>query len=151
MKGTNFQAAAFSVNEIKTATTQPECLKVEEPPPHVGSARKETLNGVIFTVIETDGFATGNLIDGYVYRSSHRNKCYELDVRIALSNPANADPATMKSFDLKAVHDRLKQVLETKFVRFAAMKSRCFETTDLRRRPRIQLGHRRCQSVHFDT
>ena len=64
MSGTNFQAAAFSVSELKAATTQAECLKVEEPPPHVGRARRETVNGVTFTVIETDGVATGNLIDG---------------------------------------------------------------------------------------
>ena len=118
MKGMNFQAAAFSVSEIKGATTEAECLKVEEPPPHVGSVRKETVNGVIFTVIETDGVATGNLIDGYVYRSFHRNRCYELDVRIAFSNPAYADPGTMKNFDLEMVHHRLKRVLETfKFVK----------------------------------
>jgi len=117
MKGTNFQAAAFSVSEIRAATTQAECLKMEEPPPHVGGARKETVNGVTFTVMETDGVATGNLIDGYVYRSFHRNKCYELDVRIAFSNPAYADLGTMKNFDLEMVHRRLKQVLDTfKFV-----------------------------------
>ena len=63
MKGTNFQAGAFSVSVIKAATAQAECLKVEEPPPHVGSARKETVNGVIFTVIETDGVATGFAIN----------------------------------------------------------------------------------------
>ena len=51
------------MSELKAATAQAECLKVEEPPPHVGSARKETVNGVTFTVIETDGVATGNLID----------------------------------------------------------------------------------------
>jgi hypothetical protein len=118
MRGTNFQAAAFSVTERKEATTEGECLKVAEPPPHVGSARKETVNGVTFTVIETDGVATGNLIDGYVYRSFHRDKCYELDVRIAFSNPANADPGTMKNFDLGVVHHRLKQVLDTfKFIK----------------------------------
>ena len=107
------QAAAFSVSELNAATTQAECLKVEEPPPHVGRARRETVNGVTFTVIETDGAATGNLIDGYVYRSFHRDKCYELDVRIAFSNPANADPGMMKNFDLAMVHHRLKQVLDT--------------------------------------
>jgi hypothetical protein len=118
MKDTNFQAAAFSVSELKAAATEAKCLKVEEPSPHVGSPRKETVNGITFTVIETDGVACGNLSDGYVYRSFHRNKCYELDVRIAFSNPANADPATMKTFDLKTVHDRLKQVLDTfKFVK----------------------------------
>jgi hypothetical protein len=117
MKGTNFQAAAFSVSELKAATSA-ECMRVEEPPPHVGSVRNETVNGVTFTVIETDGVATGNLIDGYVYRSFHRAKCYELDVRIAFSNPADADPGTMKNFDVEVIHHRLKKVLDTfKFVK----------------------------------
>jgi hypothetical protein len=116
MKGTNFQAAAFSVSELKAATTA-ECLRVEEPPPHAGSVHKETVNGVTFTVIETDGVATGNLIDGYVYRSFHREKCYEMDVRIAFSSHAYG-LETMKNFDVEVVHQRLKQVLDTfKFVK----------------------------------
>ena len=117
MTGTNFEAAAFSVSELK-GTTQAECLKVREPPPHVGTARNETVNGVIFTVIETDGVATGNVIEGHVYRSFHRGKCYELDIRIAFFNSAYADPGTVKDFDLEVVHRRLKQVLETfKFIK----------------------------------
>ena len=118
MKGTNFQAAAFSVSEIRAAGTQAECLKVEEPPPHVGSVRKENVNGIIFTVIETDGVAAGNLMDGYVYPRFHQEKCYELDVRIAFSNHADTGPGTMKNFDIKLIHQRLKQVLDTfKFVK----------------------------------
>lgn len=113
MKGTNFEAAAFSVSELKAATTEAECVKVEEPPPHIGSAHKTTVKGVSFVVIETDGVATGNLIHGYAYRSFHRDKCYELDMRIASGNPAYADPGIMKSFDPKLVHHRLKQVLDT--------------------------------------
>ena len=72
MSGTNFQAA-FSVSELKAATTQAECLKVEgkrfrastwltkwkSHPRHVGRARRETVNGVTFTVIDTDGVANG--------------------------------------------------------------------------------------------
>ncbi|HEX6505930.1 MAG TPA: hypothetical protein VF011_22045 [Terriglobales bacterium] len=113
MKGTSFQAAAFSVNELKNATTETECLTVEEPPPHVGKAQNETIDGVKFTVTETDGVETGNLIDGYVYRTFHQAKCYELDIRIAYSNPAYADPGTMKDFDLNVVHRDLKRVLDT--------------------------------------
>ena len=90
--------------------------------PHVGTARRETLNGVVFAVVETDGVATGNLIDGYVYRSFHKDKCYELDVRIAFSNPAHADPGTMKNFELEMAHHRLKQVQDTlRFVEWACM------------------------------
>ncbi len=118
MKGTSFQAAAFSVSELKAATTQAECMRVKEPPPHVGLARTEAVNGVTFTVIEIDGVAMGNLIDGYVYRGFHRGKCYELDVRIAVSNPAYADPGTIRNFDRKVVHHRLKQMLDTfKFIK----------------------------------
>jgi hypothetical protein len=113
MKGTSFQAAAFSVSERRKASTESECLKVEERPPHVGKTHDENVNGVRFAVTETDGVATGSLIDGYVYRGFHRNKCYELDIRIAYSNPAYADRGTMKNFDLKAVQRRLKQVLDT--------------------------------------
>jgi hypothetical protein len=117
MKGTHFQAAAFSVSELKAATTA-ECLRVGEPPPHVGSVHKETVNGVTFTVTETDGVETGNLMDGYVYRSFHREKCYELDIRIAYSNHVYADPGTRKNFDVEVVHHPLKQVLDTfKFVK----------------------------------
>ena len=113
MKGSNFQAAAFSVNELKEARSEAECLKVKESPPHVRKVHTQIVNRMRFMVTETDSVAAGNLIDGYAYRSFHRNKCYELDIRIAFSNPANADPGTMKNFDPKAVQRQLKQVLDT--------------------------------------
>jgi hypothetical protein len=118
MTGTNFQAAAFSVNELKKVTDESECLKVEEPPPHVGTARNEIVNGVKFQVTETDGVGLGNFIDGYVYRNFHNRKCYELDIRIASSNIANYDPGTVKSFDSEKVQRALKAVLGSfRFIR----------------------------------
>jgi hypothetical protein len=112
-KGTNFQAAAFSVNRIKQAMTASECLRVPEPPPHVGTSHTEAINGVKFGITETDGVATGNLIDGYAYRTFHGNRCYELDIRIAFSNPGNADPGSVKNFARKAVYRSLKRALDT--------------------------------------
>jgi hypothetical protein len=85
MSGTNFQAAAFSVNRLQQAKTEAECLRVAEPPPHWKPSHAENINGVKFNVTHTDGVATGNLIDGYVYRAFHRNNCYELDIRISFS------------------------------------------------------------------
>jgi len=118
MKGTTFQAAAFSVNERKEATTESKCLKVEEPPPQVGNAHNETVNGVRFKVTEADGVATGNFIDGYNYRTFHQGTCYELDIRIAFSNIANYDPGAVKSFDSEKVERTLKNVLASfKFLR----------------------------------
>ena len=113
MKGSNFEGAAFSVSELTQAGTEAECLRVDEPPPQVGNPWSETVNGVKFEVIETDGVATGNLMDSYVYRTFHQRKCYELDIRIAYWNPAYADPGTVKTFDAKAVYNRLKKVLDT--------------------------------------
>ena len=112
MKGSNFQAAAFSVNELKEVKSEAECERLTEPPPQVGKPHSDILKGVKFVVTETDGVAGGNLIDGTAYRSFYRNKCYELDTRIAFSNAANANPGT-KSFDAKAVQRKLKQVLDT--------------------------------------
>lgn len=110
-EGTNLQAAAFSVNEIKGANTEGKCLNVPEPPPHVGRSHTEKVNGVKFSVTEIDGVATGNLIDGYVYRNFHEKKCYELDIRIAYSNTGFSDPGTVRNFDLEEVHRRLRKVL----------------------------------------
>ena len=110
IKGTNFQAAALSVNETN-ATTPDGCLNVAEA--NVRTLRKEEINGVTFTVIEAGGVAAGNLMDGEAYRSFHQNKCYELDIRIASSNIGNYDPGTVREFGRDAVYRNLKSVLNT--------------------------------------
>ena len=110
-KGGNFQAAAFSVSRLKQANTASECLSVAEPPPHVGITHTETINGVKFSVTQTDGVASGNLLDGYSYRSFHRKTCYELGIRVAFANLGNYDPATVKNSDLEEVRRSLKNVL----------------------------------------
>ena len=98
-------------------TTNAECLKIEEPPPH-GQARKENVNGAMFTVVKTDGVAAGNLSDGYTYRTFHGSKCYELDISIASTNIGNYTSGTVKSFDTEKVQRTLKAVLASfRFVR----------------------------------
>lgn len=112
-ENTSFQAAAFSVSQMKRSTTDSECLRIAEPPPHVGTSHNEMINGTKFSVSEVDGVATGNLINGYAYRTFHRNKCYELDIRIAFSNSGNANPGTLKNFNIEKVRHRLDKVLRT--------------------------------------
>jgi hypothetical protein len=107
MKGTNFEAAAFSVNELKKVVAELECIKLNEPPPR-RNQKGETVNGITFKVAESDGVAAGNFIDGKVYRTFHDGKCYELDIRIASSNIANYEPGAVKSFDLDKVQRMLK-------------------------------------------
>ena len=112
-KGTNFQAAAFAVNQLKEANTESKCLTGDEPPPHTPVSRREMVNGAKFDVTESDSEAAGSLMNGFVYRSFHGKTCYELDIRIAFSNPGNYDPGAIKIFDSEEVRQRLKEVLQT--------------------------------------
>jgi hypothetical protein len=108
--GTNFEAAAFTVNKLDEATAE-ECLQVTEP--HPATSHKEKVNGVTFDVFDVGGVAAGNLLDADAYRNFHQNRCYELDLRIAFVSIGAFDPGTVKEFDGGAVHRSLKSVLDT--------------------------------------
>jgi len=108
--GTNLEAAAFSVNQPEDSNTENKCLNVPEPPPHVGVPRAETINGVKFKVTEIDGVGTGHVLDGYVYRTFHRGRCYELGLRIAFNNLPTDDITGSRQFDLEQVRRDLKKV-----------------------------------------
>jgi hypothetical protein len=111
--GANFQAGAFSVNRLKKASTARECLSVAEPPPHVRTPHTETINGLKFSVTEIDGVAAGCVLAGHVYRTFHAQRCYELGIRIVLSNIETDDPAPVEKFDVEEVQRSLKNVLES--------------------------------------
>ena len=110
LRGTNFEAAAFSVSQLDAMTAE-ECLQVTEP--HPATSRKEKVNGVTFDVFDVGGAAAGSLLAADAYRSFHQNRCYELDLRVAFANIGNFDPGTVKEFDYEAVHRSLKSVLDT--------------------------------------
>lgn len=110
LKGTNFEAAAFSVNQLD-ALTADECLHVTKP--HPATSHKEEVNGVTFDVFDAGGVAAGNLLAADAYRSFHQDTCYELDLRVAFANVANFDPGTVKEFNHEAVDRSLKSVLNT--------------------------------------
>ena len=108
--GTNFEAAAFTVNKLDEATAE-ECLQVTEP--HPATSHKEKVNGVTFDVFDVGGVAAGSFLDADAYRNFHQNRCYELDLRIAFVSIGALDPGTVKEFDYKDVHRSLKSVLNT--------------------------------------
>ena len=108
--GTNFEAAAFSVNRLDAITAE-ECLRVTEP--HPATSLKKKVNDVTFDVFDVGGVAAGNLLDADAYRNFHQNRCYELDLRIAFVSIGAFDPGTVKEFDGEAVHRSLKSVLNT--------------------------------------
>lgn len=110
LNGTNFEAAAFTVNKLDEATKD-ECAQVTEP--HPATSHKVKINGETFDAFDVGGVAAGNLLIADAYRNFHQNRCYELDVRVAFVNIANFDPGTMKGFDYKAVDRALRSVLNT--------------------------------------
>src|SRR6266496_804447 len=113
-KGYNFQAAAVSVNLLGNLKTETRCLRTPEL---VSSkAHTEVIHGVAFKASEGGEAGLGNYKDQHVYWTYHGQKCYELQVSIALSNFANFDPGTIKEFnaqDQKEVYGRLRVVVET--------------------------------------
>lgn len=112
-----FEAATFSVSDIKSAVTEKKCLGGE--PDWVidprGSGKTVNINDVRFKLFETDGVATGHGLDGHVYRTFHRNRCYELSIRIA-STGSWVFGVPVKEFtrkDWNEVNGRLKQALDS--------------------------------------
>lgn len=113
----SFDAATFSVAEIREAITEYECLSgnpdwVIDPR---GSGTTTRINHVKFKVFDTDGVGSGHSLDGHVYRNFHRNTCYELSIRTAATNPrmfeGPAKEFTEKNW--KEVSSKLKQSLDS--------------------------------------
>ncbi len=112
-----FEAAAFSVAEVKEATTEKSCLNGSpnwalDPR---GSGNSASIQHVSFKVFEISDAGMGNYLDAHVYRNFHRNSCYELSIRIATANEANFDPPIKKltQQDRNEVKGRLEQALES--------------------------------------
>jgi hypothetical protein len=112
-----FSAAAFSVAEIKGVVTEKECLGGSPDWANITHGKPKTvnINRVKFKMFETPEVGLGNGLDGTRYRNFHRNRCYELSVRVAsvnrgvLGEPINE--FTQK--DWQDVDERLQQALRS--------------------------------------
>jgi hypothetical protein len=94
--GYNFLAAGFSVSIVKDDNTKRKCL---------ANSRVGLYDAW-----------TGGWIDDYAYRKFHRNKCYELSIRISCSQFGNYDSGSIKLFtakDWKTVFGRLHRTIHT--------------------------------------
>jgi hypothetical protein len=108
---TQLEAAAFSVSQISSDNTKSRCLSgvsTRDFPAHTTK-----INGIEFRQGERDGVATGHSLDAYIYRTFHRDTCYELDIRLAVSNSGYSDPGTLKEINLDNVSRRLQKVLHS--------------------------------------
>jgi hypothetical protein len=118
-----FTAATFFVAEIAELTKEKDCLQGSQywNPGSIETAKVTKINGTIFKVFEVGGGWAGGGQWGLIYRTFHRNKCYELGIQNAAENPGGFDEGTFEEFTKKdndKVEDRLNRVLNSfKFLR----------------------------------
>jgi hypothetical protein len=110
-RGYNFEGAAFSVNEAPEANTESKCLESPDSDSH-----SESIRGVVFKASRRSSAALGHGLTEYVYRSFHRNVCYELGIRIATTSLGAYDAGTVKEFtseDEQKVYAFFRHVLDS--------------------------------------
>jgi hypothetical protein len=113
MKGTNFEAGAFSVSRLAGVNSEAECRQFEGSPEPTDMPHVATINGTKYFSVVADGVAAGSSAESHTYRTFHRKHCYELKTSISLINPGYADPGVYKPFDIKKVQGKLDQALKT--------------------------------------
>ncbi len=87
-----FEAAAFSVGEVREADSEKLCLT---PPPNAFNSPKDTkraaINNAQFTIFRVASGGMSQWVGGNVYRTFHRGKCFELSVLRVLVDPGALD------------------------------------------------------------
>lgn len=111
-QGTTFEGAVFSAVDLGVVQDETSCLKIPKPQAPPGRWKPKTINGIMYNFMISDGVASGQGGDDYVYRTVHRGRCYELNTMIASFNGSNTDPPT-KGFDLAPVKRALNLPLHT--------------------------------------
>ena len=113
-----FEAGTFSVAEVKKINTEKECL-VGSPDwvvdPH-GNGKTESINGVKFKVFQLSDAGMNQSLVAHVYRTVHKNRCYELSIRMAMASSGAFDPGTIKEFtkkDWNEVDGHLRESLKS--------------------------------------
>ena len=114
----DFEAGTFVVAEVEQATTENQCLSVF-PDWEVGSrgnGQAKRINGVTFTKFDNSEGLMSQSMNVDMYRSFHKNTCYELSVNIATIDSDPELHGTTNQFskkDWNEVHERLEQPLNS--------------------------------------
>lgn len=110
-EGSNFEGAAFSVNELEQEKTESECLASLPPPVHT-----ESVNGMDFQMAHQSNAGMGHGLSEDSYRTFHSGICFELDTRIATASMGGYPPGTVKEFtqeDQRKVKATLAKVMSS--------------------------------------
>jgi hypothetical protein len=113
--GSELQAAAFAVSRIDSFRSPNDCLQ-RWGSPNVSDAHAEQIRGVKFQSAKVEE-AQGNYVaDHLLYRTFHKDACYELDVNIstALDTAFAAEdkPRKLTTAEREKIKAALTQALE---------------------------------------
>ncbi len=109
-EGTNFEAAAFTVNVRREARTKPACDQLDAG---ADPAKKIVINGTSFTYRQLGGAALSHDISSRAYRTFRDGVCFELALSIASTNIGVYDAGTIGDFNPAKLDRALDQVLHT--------------------------------------
>ena len=112
-----FNAATFSVAEVKRAVTEKECLSGSSDwglGPGV-RGKPVNINHVKFKLFEINDAGIGHSLNGHIYRTFHGNQCYQLSIRIASTSSHVFDRPVkeLTQKDWSEVNGRMKQALDS--------------------------------------
>jgi hypothetical protein len=109
-EGTNFSAAALSVNVLRDKRTEQACNEMD-----MGSnpIKTKTINGVLFHYGMAGGAAAGNWADWAKYRAFYDQVCFELAANTSGVNLGGFEPGTIKEFDEAKLDKEFDAMLNT--------------------------------------
>ncbi len=110
-----FEAATFSVAEVKRIETFTACLAGFERWNTTGPSESRVINKIDYRAFETGDAAMMQQLSARRYRTFHNGKCYQLNVAFALANPAVFDPPAREfsKDDWNAVSHALEQARDS--------------------------------------
>ena len=109
-EGTNFEAAALTVNVRREARTKSACDQLDAGSDPV---KKTVINGTSFTYSQQGGAALSNDINSRAYRTFRHGVCFEVALSITSADIGAYDAEAIRAFKPAKLDRELDQVLRT--------------------------------------
>jgi hypothetical protein len=106
-----FLASTFSVEVVNDGATEKSCLAPKISDLFEERAGTTTIHGVSFAVISFSTVGMGSGVDGRVYRTLHRGRCYQLGINDRRQSVQDFDPpvSDLTDADDREINARLEQ------------------------------------------
>ncbi len=108
------QAAAFAVSRIDNFRSASECTQ-KWPRRNTSGMHSEKISGVKFEAADAEESANNHANSETIYRTFHEGVCYELDVNVAIAQPAafapEDAPRKLTAAEREQVKSKLMQAL----------------------------------------